>query len=388
MGCDPRYVSVEPVDLANLYQSGLLPHEGSYAVLEIGHSKTNFCFMRGPGLRGLRTLSIGGKAITEAIAKELNVSFTEAEQIKLKKGQISPFEVEDPLSKTIQKVLEELLIQIRQTLFAFYEKGEKTLEAIYICGGTSKLPGIDPFISSYLRVNVSPLDLLDLSYTRLSNPDIAKPIIALSMALIFKGVYPAKTTSLNFRQGEFAYKRDIEAISGHFRQIAALPLAVFILGILYFSISLSLLKGQEKKMNKNVTTVIAQGMQATPSKIPSGAQGALAYVNSKINEVNERLKKIEGGEAPSALEVLKLISSGLPGRQEIKLDIDDVNIGADHVRLEGRTLSYEAIDKVKSSLEKIPLFKNVQTANVRKGVQEELKFSLSFDIGASNGQNQ
>lgn len=387
-GCDPRYVSVESVNLANLYQSGLLPPEGNYAILDIGHSKTNLCLMQGGNLREVRTISMGGKAITEAVAKAYEINFAQAEELKIRKGQISPFETEDKLSAVIQKVIEDLLIQIKQTLFAFYEKGEKTIEAIYLSGGTSRLPGIDQFISSYLRLNVSPLDLLDLSYTHISDPESARPIIASCIASIFKGVFPSKTTSLNFRRGEFSYRRDLEAISGHFRQIAVLPFAAFVLGILYFAISLYLLGGQETKMNKSVANLISQGMQIQPPKGNLGAQGALSFVNSKITDANEKLKKMSGEGNVSAFESLRLISANLPARKDIKLDVDDLNIGVDHARLEGKTVSYEAIDKIKTALAKVPTFKNVQTSNVRKGTQDELKFSLSFDIGAPNAQDK
>jgi hypothetical protein len=52
------------------------------------------------------------------------------------------------------------------------------------------------------------------------------------------------------------------------------------------------------------------------------------------------------------------------------------------VRLDVRTGSAEAKDKVKASMEKVPQFKNVQTTNERKGLQDEVKFTLSFDLGA------
>src|SRR4029434_10134670 len=133
-------------------------------------------------------------------------------------------------------------------------------------------------------------------------------------------------------------------------------------------------------MNKSVATLLSQGLGgAAPKKPPEGAQAALSLVNSKINETNDRLKKMEGESSLSALEILRLISTNLPSREELKLDVDDLNISKDLVRLEGRTISYEAVDKVKASMEKVPQFKNVQTGNVRKGVQDEIKFSLSFE---------
>ena len=380
--CDPRYVGIESLDLANLYHSGLLPPEGNYVILDLGHSKTNLVLMQGPHLRAVRTLSFGGKALTQAIAKAFQIEMPQAEEMKVKQGQVSAFEKTDRLSELLQKTIDEFLIQIRQTLFAFYEKGEKTIEAVYLCGGGSRLSGLDQYISTRLRLNVSPLDVLDFSYTKISDPEAARPVIAPCMALLLRAVYPTKTINLNFRRGEFAYKRDIQAISSNLRPLAVLAVAIFVLGLMYFVFTLYTFKGREKKMNKGVSTLITQGMPNPPKKPPEGAQSALSLLNSRINEANDRLKKLEGSNAPSSFEVLKLISANLPTRQELKLDVDDMNISGDHVRLEGRTISYEAVDKVKASLEKVSQFKNVQTGNVRKGVQDEIKFSVSFDVGA------
>lgn len=381
--CDARYVGVDCLDLANLSLSGMLPPQGQYAILDIGHSKTNLCIMQGSKVRAVRTIAIGGKHITQAIARSMKIDFAKAEEIKMKQGQVSPFEEGDAISQAIGSVLEDLLIQIRQTLFALYEKGEKKIEAVYLCGGSSRLSGIDQFISTHLRLNVSPLDVLDYSFNRLSDADSARPVVAPAMAMLFKILYPSKVLPLNFRRGEFAYKRDIQVISGQFMQLGYIAAAVIVLSILYFSVSLYMLSSREKKMDKSVTKILSQGIPNPPKKLPVGAQGALSYINSKITEANDRLKKMEGNNSVSAFEILRMISASLPSRQDLKLDIDDVNISSDHVRLEGRTVSYEAVDKVKNALESVPNFKNVQTGNVRKGLQQnEIKFSLSMDVGA------
>ncbi|MBL7684415.1 MAG: pilus assembly protein PilM [Deltaproteobacteria bacterium] len=377
---DPRFLSIESIDLANLFHSGLLPPEGTYILLDLGHSKTNLCLMQGAKLRAVRTLSMGGRHITQAIAKQLNVDLAEAERLKVSKGRVSAFDHEDELSEVIQKVLDDLLVQVRQTLFSFYEKGEKTIEAVYLCGGTSKLSGIDQYISTRLRLNVSPLDVLDVSYTQIKDPESVRAVIAPCMAMIFRTVYPTKTIDINFRRGEFAYKRDLEAISSNFRPIAIMATLVVMLGISYVAFTLYTFKNREKKMNKSVASLLTQGLPNPPKKLPEGAQAALSFVNSRVNEANDRVKKLEGDNAVSAFEIMRLISTNLPSRDDLKLDIDDMSIDADHARLEGRTTSYEAVDKVKASLEKVTTFKNVQTGNVRKGVQDEIKFSLSFDI--------
>lgn len=381
---DPRYVGVEPLDLANLHLSGMLPPQGSYAILDLGHSKTNICIMQGNKPRSVRTISIGGKHITQAIAKEMKLDWEKAEELKIKRGQISPFEEGDPISAIIEPIIKDLLIQVRQTLFALYEKGENKIEAVYLSGGTSRLAGIDQYISTHLRLNVSPLDVLDYSFNKLSDSESARPIIGPAMAQIFRAVHPSKAIALNLRRDEFAYKRDIQAISGQFNQIGMAAAAVIFLGIIYFVVSLYMLSAREKEMDKSVSKVLAQGMTNPPKKLAPGAQGAATYVSSKITEANDRLKKMEGGNTMSAFEILRLISANLPPRQDVKLDIDDINISSDHVRMEGRTVSYDKINSLKEALEKVPNFKNVQTGNVRKGVQQdELKFSLSLEVGGA-----
>ncbi len=96
--------------------------------------------------------------------------------------------------------------------------------------------------------------------------------------------------------------------------------------------------------------------------------------------MQDKLKKVQGEGDMNALQVLKTISSALPPRDQLLLDIDDVNISADRVRLEGRTVSYEGVDKIKAALSQVKQFKNVETGDVRKGIKDEIKFKVSFDL--------
>ncbi|MBF0492750.1 MAG: pilus assembly protein PilM [Deltaproteobacteria bacterium] len=378
---DPRYVGVESLDLANLYHSRMLPPQGCYALLDLGHSKTQLTLLSGGELKLARTISIGGKHITEAIAKVMEVDFSRAQQIKHSEGQISAFDSSSELTEAIQEVVDQILVQVRQTLFAFYEKGGSVIEAVFLCGGTSRLSGIDQYLSTVLKLNVSPLDVLDYSFSHLKDPETARVLIAPCVAMVLRAVYPGKTVSLNFRRDEFAYTRDIQAISAEFKPMAIAAIVVLVLGVVYFSFSLYLLGDREQKLNKSVASLLTQGLTNLPKKVPEKMTDAQNLIKDRISKSQDELSKLQSDSALSALEILRMISMGLPSRQDLKLDVDDLNIATDHVRLEGRTVSYEAVDKVKSSLEKISQFKNVQTGNVRKGVQDEIKFSLSFDIG-------
>lgn len=133
-------------------------------------------------------------------------------------------------------------------------------------------------------------------------------------------------------------------------------------------------------MNKNVAKMVKASVPDLPKTGASSASQALNVLNGRITAIDDKLKKVAGSGELSSLELLKTVSGAVPTRQELVVDIDDLNIAPERVRIEGRTISYEGVDKIKAAMEKVKYFKNVQTGNVRKGVRDEIKFSLSFDV--------
>lgn len=378
-GVDPRYMGINTMDLANLSHLGVLPPESSYAILDLGHSQTNMVVLEGTQLKGVRCFSWGGNDLNQAIAQSGQMSLEEAEDFKLEKGQVVE-KSDDPRLQAVKESVDLLLQQIRQTLFSFYDSGKKPIEALYLSGGTSRLNGLDSYLSHRLKFNVSPLDVLEEAFSDLSNPDQVRPLISTALASALRAVFPNKTIKINFRRGIHGYKKDIEQLGGTLKRIGALAVSAAVLGLIYFIISYVNLSGQVGKMNKSVTQLMKTSVTGLPKKGVKSTKSALSILTGKISELDEKLKKVQWDKQRSGLEILKMISEAMPPREQLVVDIDDVSITTDRVRLEGRTGSYEGVDKVKTSMEKVKDFKNVQTGNVRKGVREQIKFTLSFDL--------
>lgn len=386
-GLEPRYIGVDSTDLSFLPSLGVLPPQGRYAILDLGHTKSNFILMDGGKVKTVRTFSWGGDRLTRMIEKVGKMDYETAEQFKHSQAKVEKGSNNEILA-ALYECFEDLGLQIRQTLFAFYESGESPIEALYLCGGTSKLGGVETFFAGLLNINVSSLDVLDDGYTELRERERARPIIPTALGAALHGVFPSKGIKFNFRQGEYSYKRDMEELGGTLRKIGIMAATVVGIGIIYFIVSYSTLSSQVEGMNREVTRLVKTSVKDLPKK--GGLQStknALSMLNGKIAGINDKLKLVEGGGSLSALQTLKLVSNTLPPRDQLVMEIDDLNITPDRVRLEGRVNSYEAVDKIKSSIEKVPQFKNVQTGNVRKGVKEEIKFSLSFDIVPAEGSS-
>jgi len=169
---DPQVVTSEGIDYLNLVCLSMIPPEGPYAVIDIGHSKTNITLCCGKRLSFVRSIATGGKHLTEAIAKKTGVPLDEAEKMKIEMGGItSDEETEmDDLSKQVaeamKETLDELVLNIKQALFSYQDSEGGPVEGIYLCGGTSRLPGLDRYLSLRLKQNVTHIDCTTFHYTK------------------------------------------------------------------------------------------------------------------------------------------------------------------------------------------------------------------------------
>ena len=386
---DPKVVCVEGVELVNLVNLGMVPPEGVYAMLDVGHKKTTITICKGKNLYFTRTIMIGGWHITDAIAKKLGVSHEEAEKLKIEMGQISDVIPDglDSLSKNvfsaINTVVDSIVLHLRQTFFSYHDDSGDAVSGIYLSGGTSRLPGLDRYFSIKLKQNVAFLDCLEFHFSRLTASDVHLQLIPQALALGLRGVAPAGLPDVNFRKGEFAYKGDVKQLGGGIRRAGIAIGLVVGLGVVYFTVSYISLSKKLGELNKEIASLVVQAIpDANPKKV-ANSNSALNFIKTKKSEANERLQKLSAALGTSSLDMLKDVSTSLPSREEVKIDIEDFNYQQNKVKLSGRTTSFDAVDKLKASLEKNSKFKNVTTGNVRKGVKEEIKFDITMDVNTA-----
>lgn len=384
---DPKIMCVEGVELVNLVNLGMVPPEGAYALIDVGHKKTTITICKGKSLAYTRTVGIGGWHITDSISKKVGVPFEEAEKLKIEMGQVSVEESEglDDLSKkvfsAIKDIVDEIVLHLRQTFFAFQDEDGESVSGIYLSGGTSRLPGIDRFLSIKLKQNVAYLDCFEFHFSRLSASEVHLQLIPQALALSLRGVAPAGLPDVNLRQGDFAFKGDVKQIGGGIRKAIIAIIFLIILPITYFGIRYVSLSSKLSELNKEVSSLVQQAIPDISQKRIATASAALQAVKSRKTEVNDKLGKLTAALGVSALDVLKDVSSSVPPREEVQMDIEDFNFNAGKVKISGRTTSFEAVDKIKIALEKNTRFKNVVTGNVRKGVKEEIKFDITMEVG-------
>ncbi|MBT3182339.1 MAG: pilus assembly protein PilM [Deltaproteobacteria bacterium] len=382
---DPRFVCVEGVDQINLINLGMVPPEGAYAIIDIGHEKSTVTICHGRNIGYIRAVSLAGKAITEAIANKLSVPYEEAEKLKIEMGQLPLVEDEvvDDTSKAVidavRSVVDEFLLHLRQTFFTFRETEDVPVEGVYLTGGTSRLPGIDRYLSDALKLNVTYLNCLDFHFCRIDRADAHRHVIPQALALSLKGV-AGSGPDINMRTGEFSYKGDVEQIGGNVRRIGIVVAIIIFLALVNFTVKYYSVKKQVDKLRDDVVTLVRQAMPETPKKALNSPKAALSLIKSKESDIQERMDQLNSMVGVSPLDILNDVSTALPERDKFKIEVNDVSIADGRVTLSGIVDDFKAVDTVKQAFEDAKEFKNVSTGNVSKGVKGEVKFKLSMEL--------
>lgn len=199
---DLDLISIAAEPFAVVQAMGLENNSNFGAIfVDIGGGTTDVALVRNGGLEGTVMFALGGRVFTKRISTELEISFDEAERIKIgySLGKLSP-----NMSERIRKILEEdcavWLSGFEVALESFSDvKTDIFPPRILLCGGGAGLPEIYkslsggdwlnnfPFSKSPTISFIQPRDVVNIldETTLLKNPQNITPMGLASLALNF-----------------------------------------------------------------------------------------------------------------------------------------------------------------------------------------------------------
>jgi len=151
-------VDVDVFALQNCYEANYeIPPDRVIALINLGAAVTNIAILQGGAPIFWRDISIGGNFFTEAVQKDLNLPFDQAEQ--LKRGQ----EVEGASPARVTAVLasvgEQVGTEIQKTLDFFKATSSSDpVSLMVLSGGASQTPGLATYLSQRFDTQVEMLD--------------------------------------------------------------------------------------------------------------------------------------------------------------------------------------------------------------------------------------
>lgn len=154
----PVVLDIDAFALQNAFEMSYEPPpDQTIALLNIGASIMNINITRGGMPLFTRDVSVGGNQYTDILQKELNLSFEDAE--KLKMGQSLPQVPADAEAPHLRSISELLLLEIQKTFDYFrHTTSSDPIQAIYLAGGTARVKGLPDLLKAEFNV---PIEIID-----------------------------------------------------------------------------------------------------------------------------------------------------------------------------------------------------------------------------------
>ncbi len=379
----PKIVDLDVLSLYSISSLILQGIGGPFSLADMGASKTSICIVSGGHLSMIRSLPIGGDAITGAIQKEFDVSYEEAEQGKMGHGILlekkGNSEEEIRFSKCIESAVSPLVREMKQTFHSYEADQHQKVRRIYLCGGTSSLGNLVPYLSRELEIEASPLNILEAPFKKLTMKGVPMDLIPHGLGLGLRGVGNGSFSQVNFRRDEFAFRSEVKEIKGKFLYAGIWMLVLLLLVSFDFYLKLNAKQKHYEDLNGQIRRVFTSSLPEIERVVNEVQQ-----MRAKIEELKkEPLLSLEAGlEEMSVLELMREITLQIP--EDVRVDIKDLAINEGRVAITGETDSFESVDKIKAGLQRFTEFKRIALTHAKVGVKGdkvEFKFSISMGEG-------
>jgi hypothetical protein len=248
--------------------------------------------------------------------------------------------------------------ELRQTFAAARGQGAPAPARLVLLGGGAKLPGIDELLAGELAVAVERValpaelaPLADANAHAAATDGPGMPAVALGMAL---GAGQGGAAQVNLRKGELAFQSDYGYLRGRARYLGAALMAVIAcLGVNALSAMHTLHKEGDvlaARLKRETTDLLGHAEldgKAVSAELRRGPQSGMPPV-----------------PAATAYNVLDLISTHVPPRDQIQLDLLELDIKPKKTYLKATTASAKQIDQLVEALKQIDCFGDIQRGRV------------------------
>jgi general secretion pathway protein L len=347
---------------------------GPMAIIDMGHTRTHLCVVSGGKPVYARSITRGGREVTEAIARAWNLPREQAEQVKHQSGFVASADTpatsdeQQQMHGVVARELAALGRELRRTLQSCRAKAGITPTRAVLIGGASRLAGSASFLSEFLHVPV----------TRLG-PEHARGLLGDKLAAVGA---PADTAGVaaglvlecaggrprfDLRQGELVYKADLSFLRE--KAPALLAALVVLLAFVTFNGFAELYK--LRRAEAALETRLALETTAAFGETLSAA-AAIDRMGGKTAAKKSPLPRM------TAYDILLELNAKLPERSKVTLDVEKVDIRQGKITLEATAKTSPEIDAVEEALSQVECFKEVARGSTSVGQGDVRKFSFTI----------
>jgi general secretion pathway protein L len=375
-GLDPRGLYAAPVIYHTLFRTPRLPgaaDAGCRVLIDVGHRRTNVCFMIQGETVYARTITRGGEAMTEAVAEAFSLGFAEAERAKHELGFLASPDrpatnaTAERMDGALRGALAPLLRELRQTVASFRSRDKTPIEAVLLTGGGAALSGLGALLEDELGAPASIYS--PDTELRIADPEEAELAthFTLAAAIAWAGARGGK--ELDLRRGPFQYKASFSVLRQKAVHLGLLGAAVLVCATIDASMALA-------RLNKQKEQLQAQLRSATTELFGEPRMDARAVATLLKRGFKEDMAPIPKA---TAFDLMSEISRRLPGADKIKLDITQLDIAPKKATIRGTVDSAAAVDEMVSKLNEIECFEKISKGSITEVSDGSKQFILNIN---------
>jgi type IV pilus assembly protein PilM len=193
VGKTPALVDVDAFALQNAYEANYPVEPGRVvALVNIGASVTNVNILSGSNTIFWRDISFGGNQYTDAVQKQLSLSFDQAES--LKKGEAQAGTSLQEILPILRSVSDDLGQELQKTFdFFIATTSTEKIDQLFIAGGSSRIVNLDTELKERFGIPVeimNPFRQIDIAGTSVSQEWLIEnaPSMAVAVGLAVRHI--------------------------------------------------------------------------------------------------------------------------------------------------------------------------------------------------------
>ncbi len=405
---DPKLVDVDSLAFYNLCSYLTLEPGKSVALVDIGHEKTSVCIIRDGLLKMFRSINLGGRYVTDFLARDFETSFQEAQRMKHAISRVICVDDQATDLQGSDKMVAErstlaasaIVKELGRTIYAYKTVGQEAISQILISGGTSNIKNFDLFLQDHLEV---PVERLRLDATSLKiNPEL-QPQMSIMPQGVAIGMRTVTTignqSQINLRKGEFAYVQNYEALLHSVSQAAKIVgIAVMLLlvsyGFQYFFYAKQI-KEVHAQYYRQYGDIFADAKRKSTTNVLFKKYQKDAETRLH-REIEQKRAAVDGfiteNTASGVLPLMRDLSTGIP--KDLKVDVTryDFRVTAPYeasFELRAETDSYDNQGKLVDAIKQVSSLKDLRelSSGAKPGTNNSvIEFSIRANYDGRAGK--
>lgn len=387
----PDCLMTEDAAFAAQFQRAKGEKKGNVAVLNLGHRKSGMFFFRDdlPVLH--RNSMVGGFDITQAISQRYNIGMAEAEVAKTERGFLAVPGMQinadqQAFSETIRGALEPVFHDFQQSLMAFTSRYSEPLDTIYICGGTSLLPGLGEFLAHRWQKKILPFQVTHLFPQISIRPQKGlELLLPVATALGLSQVGGEGRSLINLRTGKLhGASRGLKLDFQQFVYPAKLALIVYVVAMISVIGQSIFLKRERDKKDAQLTRVVRSATGVSSGNVLETLKTNPERLRIKLREKeNESMAKGAGGASSNSLDLIYDLTKGLPGNATMEVRVFELS--GNKLTLEVKSPTQKDAEIASSTLAQLPVLQNAKATPITPGKGTARTFTLNAVVAPRKG---